>query len=187
MLKINKISFAYGEKQIFSNFSLDVNDGDRICLFGQSGCGKTTLIRLIAGLENQQSGIIEGIKDKKISYCFQEDRLLPFKTVLENITLMGANEEKAKTLLNELGLGDEIDSKPESLSGGMKKRVALARALAQEFDILLLDEPFTALDEENIHTAIKVVDKYSRGKTVILVTHSQSDANELNCKIVNFN
>ena len=90
-------------------------------------------------------------------------------------------------MLNELGLGDEIDSKPDSLSGGMKKRVALARALAQEFDILLLDEPFTALDEENTHTAIKVVDKYASGKTIILVTHSQSDANELNCKIVNFN
>ena len=185
MLKINNISFSYDNKQIFKDFSLDINDGDRICLFGESGCGKTTLIRLIANLEKPQKGEITN--NKTISYCFQENRLLPFKSVLENITLYGADENKAIEILTNLGLEDAENYNISELSGGMERRVALARALAQNFDVLLLDEPFTGLDENNITVASNVINEYLGNKTLILVTHSKDEAEKLGCKLVELN
>lgn len=182
MIKFNNVSFSYGEKTVLNNLNFEINTGDRICFFGDSGIGKTTVLRLILGLEKPQKGDITTPTNLKPSVVFQEDRLLPFKTVLENITLMGATKEKALTCLNSLGLGDEGASLPNELSGGMCRRVAIARALSLDFDYLILDEPFTGLDEENILSAINLINEILGERPLILVTHSKKEAELLNCK-----
>lgn len=183
MIKLDNISFSYGENNVLKNFSLEIKSGDRICLFGDSGCGKTTVLRLILGLEKPQSGTIFMKKYLKPAVVFQEDRLLPFKTVLENITLFGANEEKALSILKEMGLENSVAHKPTELSGGMCRRVALARALSLNFDFLVLDEPFTGLDSDNINSAVKLINSILGNRTLILVTHSKAEAEALNCEI----
>lgn len=183
MIKIDNISFGYGDKLVFKDFSLTIGKNEKICLFGESGCGKTTLLRLISGLEKPQKGKIVK-KSGKASVVFQENLLLPFKTVLENITLMGADKETALFHLNGLGISDCAESLPDSLSGGMQRRVAIARALANEFDFLILDEPFTGLDEENIKSAAEHILDTVKDKPIILVTHSTSEAELLKTKII---
>lgn len=185
MIKLENISFSYGKTQVLKDFSLRVRDGEKICLFGESGCGKTTLLRLILELEKPQKGKILKNNDLKASVVFQENLLLPFKTVLENITLMGADNKTALHHLKALGIEDYADSMPRSLSGGMARRVAIARALANDFDFLVLDEPFTGLDEENIKTAAEHILKTAQNKAIILVTHSLTEAEYLNTTIIN--
>jgi hypothetical protein len=183
MIKIHDLSFAYGEKQIFGGFSLEIPDGARSCIFGGSGCGKTTLLRLIMGLEKPADGSIEtgGVR---FSAVFQEDRLLPFKTVLENITLIGAEKETALYMLAQLGIAEAADKYPSELSGGMRRRAAIARALSAEYGCLILDEPFAGLDKENIEKAAALISEGVGGKTLIAVTHSEREAELLGAKII---
>ena len=176
MIDINNISFSFGDKKIFESFSLKISEGDRIWLSGQSGTGKTTLIRLILGLEKAQKGEVQVKKGLKPSVVFQEDRLLPFKTALQNIMLVTKNEALAKENLKALGLQHEINTKVSELSGGMSRRVAIARALSAEFDFLVLDEAFTGLDRENIAIAINQILKIAKNKPIILITHSPLEA-----------
>lgn len=185
MIKLHNISFAYGEKQVLENFSLNIEKGDKICLFGQSGCGKTTLLRLILGLESLKEGKISIEKGLKPSIVFQENRMLPFKSVIDNITLFGAKKETALKNLKALGIKETANLKPNELSGGMERRAAIARALSQDFDYLLLDEPFTGLDEANLEICVKHILKIAKDKPIILITHSQEEAKLLNAKIIN--
>ncbi|MBQ3816776.1 MAG: ATP-binding cassette domain-containing protein [Clostridia bacterium] len=187
MIKINNLSFSYGDKKIFENFSLEIKNGGKICFFGTSGSGKTTLLRLIMGLEKPQSGEIIFETGNKISAVFQEDRLLAFLTVEKNIEIAGGKKESAEKTLNLLGLEEYKNKKPDDLSGGMKRRVALARALCRDFDILILDEPFNGLDSENIKTAANIINEFSAGKTVIIVTHFKEQAELLNAEIIDLN
>ena len=176
MLKIDNISFAYGENSIFKDFSLDISKNDKIWLYGESGCGKTTLLRLILGLIKPQNGSVININNAKPSIVFQEDRLLPFKTALQNILLVKDDPKKAIKNLSALGLSDYINTPVSELSGGMCRRVAIARALTADFDFLILDEPFTGLDKENIQKAVEQILRVAQGKTIILVTHSKEEA-----------
>ena len=182
MLKINNISFSYGEKQIFRDFSLEICENDRLWLYGESGCGKTTLTRLLLGLEKAESGEIIKDNDFKFSCVFQENRLLPFKTALQNVMLVSKNQTLAKENLKALGLEADINTPVSELSGGMKRRVAIARALSAEFDCLILDEAFTGLDEENIKTAIKRILEIAQSKPIILISHSSLEAELLNAQ-----
>lgn len=184
MINIKNISFAYNDKKIFENFSLNIENKENICLFGPSGCGKTTLLRLILGLEKVQKGKILKTETLKFSAVFQEDRLFPFLNVEENIKIVGGNLEKAKNILKEFGLLSTLNEVPKNLSGGMKRRVAIARALSTEFDVLVLDEPFTGLDSENIKIVAQQILEYSKNKNIILVSHSLKEANLLNAKII---
>ena len=184
MLSIDNISFSYGENRVFENFSLSVGDGERICLFGKSGCGKTTLLRIILGLEKAQKGSVTASRDIKYSAVFQEDRLLPFKTVLQNITLIGADGQTALSHLEALDIPDCADKYPSELSGGMRRRAAIARALTAEYDCLVLDEPFSGLDSENIRKAAAHISECLSGRTLILVTHAKEEAQLLGCKII---
>ncbi len=179
-MKLNNISKSFDGKTVFKDFTLEIPQNKKTAILGQSGIGKTTLLRIIAGLEKCDSGKTEFDKEEKISVVFQEDRLLPFRTVLQNITLVGASEETALKLLEKTGLINEKDSFPDSLSGGMKRRVAIARALAfPNYTMLLLDEPFNGQDEETKNNLITLIKDETENKTVIMITHSEKDANEL--------
>lgn len=178
MINFDNVSFAFGEKQILKNFNLSIKKGDRLCIMGESGRGKTTLLRLIMGLETANSGTVT-VDSNKFGVVFQEDRLLPFKTVKENLTLFG-NEATAKSHLACLGIADAENLYPSSLSGGMARRVAIARAFIGDRDIYILDECFNGLDAENIKKTAEFIRKNTEDKTVIAVSHDPQHAKLLN-------
>ena len=182
MIKIKDLSFSYGENKIFDGFSLEINDGERVLLRGASGVGKTTLLRLILGLEKAGSGEIN-TDNGKISVVFQEDRLLPFKTVKENLTLF-TDEKTARDCLENLGIIDAAELYPSELSGGMARRVSLARALSRDADIYIFDEAFSGLDSENIEKAAEFINKKTKGKILIAVSHNMDDAKRLAARTV---
>ena len=184
MIKLENISVSFGGKQVISDFSYRFRAGKHYALFGPSGCGKTTLLRVIAGLQKPDSGeaLLHG--DFPIAFCFQEDRLLPWYTVGENVSLalpQPARKDKAsasrlaQVWLERVGLSGEGDAFPAELSGGMKRRASLARALAFDAPVMLMDEPFRALDEASHMEMLRLVRSLAQGKTLILVTHDIRD------------
>ena len=176
MIELRGVSMAYGDKPVLTDCTLSFASPGRYAVLGPSGQGKTTLLRLIAGLEHPQRGEILRPAGARISFCFQEDRLLPWRTVLENVAIPCGDREAARAWLSRVGLGGECGSYPAQLSGGMKRRASLARALAFDAPILLMDEPFRALDEAT-HAAMRaLILKASEGKLLILVTHDEADA-----------
>ena len=193
MIVFENVSFGYKRGiNVLSGFTLEVPDSGRVCLFGKSGCGKSTVLRLAMGLAKPGSGRITGTEGLAVSAVFQEDRLIPWKTVLENVALFADGTERAAAApadraayyLRALGLGDVLHSLPGELSGGMKRRVALARALAHNFDMLVLDEPFTGLDEAAKRNAIELVSRETAGKMLLLATHDLLEAEALGAEII---
>ncbi len=174
-IKIEHVSKSFEGKEVIRNFSLELPEKGIYVLLGASGAGKTTLLRLIAGLDAPDSGHITGTQGKKISFVFQGDRLLPASTAFENIAL-AASPETAKLWLKRLELDDAADKKPNKLSGGMARRVALARALAFGDDILLLDEPFKGFDSELKKRVIPYITDFAKNALVVLVTHDKQEA-----------
>jgi NitT/TauT family transport system ATP-binding protein len=149
---INSISFGYEEDKLYDNFSMTFKEHHIVGLFGASGCGKTTLLNLCAGLIPLDSGTIKGINPQKISYIFQEPRLLPWKTVEDNLNFVlpedEKNREKVKKVLKMVHMYDHRHKYPRELSGGMKQRVSIARAFVYNSELLLMDEPFQGLDDK---------------------------------------
>lgn len=182
MIELNHVSFSYDGKQVLSDFSLKINEGGRICLHGASGAGKTTILRLILGLEKVQSGAVV-CTDKKMSVVFQENRLLDFRTTKDNIRLF-ADTDRTDYILSSLGIDGVRDKYPSELSGGMARRVAIARALSVDADVYIFDEPFTGLDRDNIIRAIKLINEITKDKILIAVMHEKEYACALNCKII---
>ncbi len=199
ILKIENLSKTYyslkGEVKAIDNFSLNVNDGDYISIIGSSGCGKSTILNILSFLDKDYDGNIN-FRDNnvKVGYMLQEDSLFDWLTVYENAILglkvkhilTKQNIQYVKKLLSKYGLKDFMNKYPKSLSGGMRQRVALIRTLAVKPDILLLDEPFSALDYQ---TRLKVSDDVYRiikeeGKTVIMVTHDIAEAISMSDKVV---
>jgi ABC-type nitrate/sulfonate/bicarbonate transport system ATPase subunit len=153
---------------------------------GESGSGKTTLLRIIAGLDNEYQGNVE--KNNNISYVFQEPRLFPAINVKENILISSENSQyNVDDLLDMLELKGEEEAAISSLSGGMKMRVALARALYCDGDLFLMDEPFSALDEELKSRILPKIFSFLRNKTVIIVSHNLDEANKYADIILNLN
>ena len=182
------------------DINLTVEDGEFVCLVGKSGCGKTTLLRMTAGLDTPTSGSVTlngkevSDPDSKVGIVFQEDRLFPWRTIRKNVEfgLELANvskqqrKEKALYYLDLVGLSSFAEAHPHELSGGMKQRAAIARALANEPEVLLMDEPFGALDA---HTRLKMQEEliliYEKEKrTIVFVTHSVDESVFLADKVV---
>jgi NitT/TauT family transport system ATP-binding protein len=213
-IHIAGVSHSFAEREtdgadlqslILDNVSLDMHNGEFVSIIGPSGCGKTTLLNLIAGFLDQQSGTVkiddvtvEGIQAGKVAYMFANDTLYPWRTALDNVTFpfecgRGArlrngisHHECARQLLDSLGLGQAAAKYPQELSHGMRQRVALARTIACDADILLMDEPFGALDAQ---TRVLVQAEFAQiweryAKTVVMVTHDLTEAITLSDRIV---
>ena len=184
MLKIENLTKKFEKKTVLNNFSMTCPQKGVVAIMGASGIGKTTLLNIIAGIEKPDSGkIISSFK--KISYKFQEPRLLEWLTAAENISaVMPESEFDVEKYLYLVELADSANKFPSELSGGMQQRVALARALAYGGDLLLLDEPFSAVDHNTKQILIDAILKYAQNYAVILVTHDISDAESLNAEII---
>ena len=182
MLKMTNVSFAFEKQSIFEDLSLELEKGEILAIMGPSGYGKTTLLGLASGLLKPKSGEILN-SFEKIAYVFQEPRLFPWLTVKENLlAVMDAKDDCANKIVTEclslVGLADALDKYPDELSGGMKSRASLARALVYGGDLFLLDEPFAALDEDLRRDLAVKIKNYlrARGASAILVTHNREDA-----------
>lgn len=180
MLKINNLSFSYGEKEILRDCSMEMKKGDRICLFGQSGCGKTTLLRLVMGLEKVRAGKIS-CKAKGIAPVFQEDRLIESFTVLENVNF--GSKKDGTEILEAVGLAELAQSYPAQLSGGQKRRVALARALNFDSELLILDEAFNGLDAQTVDLCIDAIERFAGDRAILMVSHNRDYAQKLGAVI----
>ena len=186
-ISVKNLRKSYGEQLVLNDVTFELPNQGITCIMAPSGVGKTTLLRILLGLEQPDSGTVSRFPDCHWAAVFQEDRLLEHLDAMGNLRFVLGNEldaEDAKSLLAELGL-TEAEGKPvRDFSGGMKRRVALARALLVPSDALALDEPFTGLDEENREKAISCILKRTAGKPVLLVTHNEDDAAGLNAEVI---
>ena len=195
-LEVKDLSYSYhtpeGETRALSRISFDVQDGEFLAVVGPSGCGKSTLLSLLAGLLKPEEGeiFIDGVPRREsravIGYMLQKDHLFEWRSILDNVSLgpeirrslTGPVREELRTMLDTYGLLPFAHARPSQLSGGMRQRAALIRTLALKPDILLLDEPFSALDYQ---TRLEVCDDIStvirtQKKTAVLITHDLSEA-----------
>lgn len=184
-LIINNLTKRYGTLTVFNQFHMTLTSGKRHCLFGPSGCGKTTLLNCLAGLESIDTGMITGINQKKIAYVFQEERLMPWLSVKDNIAFVlkgklsaAQIEKRVDEILELVQLTPFKAYYPNALSGGMKQRVSLARAFAYQGEILILDEPFKGLQFELKKDLMDYVLKYwaIEKPHLIFTTHDIDEA-----------
>lgn len=184
---LRDLSKSFGKNRVLDRLSWTFPGGQISCVQGPSGCGKTTLLRLIAGLEAPDSGEIRGAEGKKISAVFQENRLLENLTAEKNILLTarsGFTRTDARKLLDELGLSDAAQRRTGELSGGMQRRVAVARALAADYELLLLDESLTGLDDDARLRVLRRIQADLKGRTAIWITHDPDAAALLNAPVL---
>lgn len=158
-MTLTQLCFSYGDKAILDRFSLCLPDTGITALSGPSGCGKTTLLRLLAGLEHPHSGTIDAPGAEETAFLFQENRLLPGLSAADQLRVVLPRGSNPLPWLEAVGLGAEAGSQTEQLSGGMQRRVALARCLAygQHKSLLLLDEPFTGIDPERAQALMALI------------------------------
>ncbi len=184
-IELEHVFFSYGEKAVLRDVSFVVEDGETVALEGPSGVGKTTVLRLIAGLLTPARGGVRG-GEGGAAVVFQEDRLIPHLTAEENLRLVNdaLTHGQAEALLAAVGLEGEAKRLPGELSGGMRRRVAIARAAASGRAPVLLDEPFQGLDGETKRRVTDFVRSFTRSRTTVLVTHDASDADALGARII---
>ncbi|HKQ53719.1 MAG TPA: ABC transporter ATP-binding protein [Pyrinomonadaceae bacterium] len=190
-LILSSISRSFGGVEVLRDFTLDINLGEFVAIVGPSGCGKTTLLNLLAGFDKPDKGRVQTMG--RVRMVYQQDGLFPWRTVAENIGmgLRHVKDEAARTreleeMLSLIGLEGFEDSYPHQLSGGMRQRVELARALAGDTDTLLLDEPFSSLDYlKRLRLRRELARLLSeRPRTVVLVTHDIEEAAQLADRVV---
>ena len=180
-LAVSGLSAGYGGEDVLKDFSFDFTPPGAYAVMGGSGIGKTPLLRVLAGLMRPGSGSLGGFPELKRAVMFQEDRLLPQLTALGNVALV-SDEDAARKYLAQVGLGGREDALPAELSGGQRRRVALARCLAFGGDAALLDEPFTGLDEElKARIAPHIARRFGH---IILTTHDEAEARLFSARII---
>lgn len=203
IIVLNDVSVAFNGETIYDKLSFTVRDGEFLCIVGPSGCGKSTLLRVLGDLLKVDSGSVDvagappSRSWEEMAYVFQSPRLLPWRTAEENVVLgqqlrFGSKRsktemrDKANELLNMVGLGRDAHKAPAMLSGGERQRVSIARALAVDPRIVLMDEPFSALDiNTRQRMRAEIVDIWKKtGKTVVFVTHEVDEALELADRVV---
>ena len=180
MIRWENLSKKYGEEEVLNELTAALPEGETTVLMAASGFGKTTLAHLLLGLLAPDGGTIKGLEGKRISAVFQEDRLCEPFSALENVRLVTAKRADTDQILQELealDLPEDMVRKPvNQLSGGQRRRVALARAMAAESDFICLDEPFKGLDVETKQKAMEYVKERGKGKTILLITHDMEEA-----------
>lgn len=174
-IRLEKINKSFGDRVIYRDYSTEIAAGDVRWLTGQSGSGKTTLLRMLLDLEKADGGSIEGVKGHSFCVLFQEDRLCEECTALENARMATKQREKAEKVLEKLLDKALFDKKCKDLSGGEKRRVALARALAAKGECLILDEPFAGLDQENVKRCWQVILQEKGDRTLLIASHVVPD------------
>lgn len=184
-ITLEKVSRAFDGRQVLKDVCMTLPERGAVCFFGPSGCGKTTLLRLICGLDKPDSGKIHVPQGTRFACHFQEDRLLPWYTSAENLRLAGENID-VQLWLDKVLLPDAGKLYPDELSGGMRRRVSLARALAHDSDVLVLDEPVRELDEATAEKMLELIKQSVGNRLLILVTHDRTQAEKLGCKVIEF-
>ena len=177
---LDNICKSYGETVVLDNLSFRFPAGQCTCITGPSGCGKTTLLRILLGLEGPDSGTVAGLPHRAAA-VFQENRLFEDFSALSNAAAVcpGVSRETIALHLTALGLGDSLHRPARLLSGGMQRRVAIARAVLAEGELLVLDEPFTGLDRDTKAVVINYLKDNARGRTLVLVTHDPAEREAL--------
>lgn len=188
-MKITNLTKKFGKKIVLSSLTAEIPNKGITAVQGASGMGKTTLLRILAGLDKKFLGQIDLGKIKKISYVFQEPRLLNNLTALENVMLVldksAKSRETATKWLCELGLENDLNTYPDEMSGGMKQRVSIARALAFDGDLLLLDEAFNGIDEQRTIDIMDIIIDFAEKKPCVVVSHNQDHLDYLKvCKTI---
>jgi len=198
LVEMKHIKKSYGDQKILTDFSISIKEREKICLMGASGIGKTTILRILAGLVKPDSGQISGLQGKKISMVFQEERLLDWTDAIENVALVlnqkkfGRGKKTRKAAIADflqkefdaVGLHDYKEKPVSQLSGGMRRRIAIVRALCAEGELLLLDEPFTGLDAATKARTAKYLKSRVAGRMVVMVTHDLQEAAQLGARVV---
>ena len=179
---------SFGDKRVLVDFDLLLERGIT-CVMGASGKGKTTIVNILAGLVQADSGSVNITSGTKFSFVFQEDRLLEWESALTNVLFVTENAKtnaaRASELLTEADLEGSIHKKAKELSGGMKRRVAICRALIADYDIIILDEPFKGLDSNIKPRIIDMVKNHTQGKIVLIITHDINEAEYLGGRLIN--
>ncbi|MGI6167547.1 MAG: ATP-binding cassette domain-containing protein [Eubacteriales bacterium] len=186
-IRVENLRKSFGSKPVLEDFSATFPAGQVSIIMGESGCGKTTLLNIILGIEKPDSGRISGVP-ARVSAVFQEDRLCEDFSAGTNVRITaaeGISQKEISDALTALGLGDNIKTPVRELSGGMRRRVAIARAMLAESALVILDEPFTGLDSANRAAAAAFILSRLNGRTLIAVTHLPADAELLGaCQII---
>ena len=177
---------SYGENKVLESLDAVIEKGRITCLMGPSGEGKTTLLNILMGLEKADSGVIENLPHNK-SAVFQEDRLCESFSAFTNVKIVSDRlaDQTIIAHLKQVGLGEAVNQKVSTLSGGQKRRVALVRAILAEKDVLFLDEPFKGLDEDTKKIVTDYLLNNTADTTVIMVTHDTDEAESLGAKVLN--
>ena len=187
---ITDLCKTFDDNEVLKNVNITLEDSSIYCLMGASGIGKTTLLRILMGLERADSGCISGIDTKNISCMFQEDRLIPDLSAIDNVRIVlrrKNNRDEIRNNLLSILPDDSLDLPVSSLSGGMKRRVALARALSYPGKLIILDEPFTGLDKDTKLNVIDYILKMRNNRTLLIATPGTDDANLLGAEIIKLN
>ncbi|MCL1834804.1 MAG: ATP-binding cassette domain-containing protein [Oscillospiraceae bacterium] len=187
-VELFEICKAYGANIVLDNFSCRIEEGAVTCIMGPSGRGKTTLLRIMLGLEQPDSGRVTGMSGRRKSAVFQEDRLCDNLSAASNIRLVcrkGMRNEEIEAAMSAVGLASDcLNQTVRSMSGGQRRRVVILRALMADYDVLVMDEPFKELDVEAKEKAILHTREHSLGKTVVFVTHDESECDILGGRLI---
>jgi NitT/TauT family transport system ATP-binding protein len=174
---VSHLHKSFGDKPVLRDFDAVFPEGTLTCVMGPSGCGKTTLLRILMGLDKADAGSVTGVP-RRLSVVFQEDRLCEDFSAVAHVRLVAGHSVSVAVIESHLlflGLGGSLYLPARELSGGMKRRVALARAVLARWELLLLDEPFKGLDEDTRHTAAAYLREHSAGRTAVMVTHDPAE------------